>query len=88
MHLKHKKPLIVSDNILVTFGALAARGVDYKANGKQAAQIAYEVIIEGKKPYDLPIEQAKSEKIVINQTTLTRIGLTIPHELQKHVVLV
>ncbi len=86
--LKHKKPLIVSDNMLVKFGALASRGVDYNAGGKQAAQIAYKVIVEGKKPYDLPVEQAKSEQIFINQATLNLLGLTIPHELQKYVVFV
>jgi len=86
--LKHKKPLIVSDNMLVTFGALAARGVDYKAGGKKSAQIAYKVIVEGKKPYELPIEQAESEHVFINQATLASLGLTIPDELKKHVIFV
>jgi putative tryptophan/tyrosine transport system substrate-binding protein len=86
--LKNKKPLIVSDNMLVTFGALASRGVDYKASGKRAAQIAYEVIVNGKKPYELPIEQAKSEQIFINKTTLETLGLTIPAPLEKFVVFV
>ena len=79
---------IVSDNMLVTCGALAARGVDYKASGKQAAHIAYEVLVNGKKPCELPIEQAKSEKIFINQATLALLGLTIPKPLQKHVVFI
>lgn len=85
---KNKKPLIVSDNMLVKYGALAARGVDYKASGKQAAQIAYKVLVEGKKPYELPIEQAKSEQIFINKATLDMLGLTIPTMLEKYIVLV
>jgi len=86
--LKHKKPLIVSDNMLVKFGALAARGVDYRASGKRAAQIAYAVLVDGKKPYSLPIEQATSEQVFINQATLTSLGLTVPAELKKHIVFV
>lgn len=86
--LKHKKPLIVSDNMLVKFGALAARGVDYRASGKRAAQIAYAVLVDGKKPYGLPIEQATSEQVFINQATLTSLGLTVPEELKKHIVFV
>ena len=86
--LKNKKPLIVSDNMLVKFGALAARGVDYKASGQLAAHIAYEVLVKGKKPYELPIKQAHSEQIVINQTTLSELGLTIPEALKNHVILI
>lgn len=84
----YKKPLIVSDNMLVKSGALAARGVDYRACGKQAARIAYAVLVEGKKPNELPIEQAQSEQIVINQKTLDALGLTIPESLRSSVITV
>ncbi len=86
--IKNKKPLIVSDNMLVKFGALAARGVDYKASGKKAAQIAYEVLVNKKKPHELPVEQAQSEQIVINKNTLKTLELTIPESLKKHITLI
>jgi len=86
--LKHKKPLIVSDNMLVKYGALAARGVDYFRSGKKAAGIAYQVLMEGKKPYELPIEQAESEQIVINNATLAALGLSIPTKLQQSIILI
>jgi putative ABC transport system substrate-binding protein len=82
---KYKKPFIASDNMLVADGALAAQGVDYKQAGKQAAHLAYELLTEGKKPYELPIEQAKSEQIFINQQTLELLGLVVPQELQDQV---
>ncbi len=86
--LKHKKPLIVSDNMLVKFGALASRGVDYKASGKKAAQIAYELLKGAKLPYELPIEQAQSEQIFINENSLKALGLNIPESLKEHITLV
>lgn len=86
--LKHNKPLIVSDNMLVQYGPLAARGVDYKASGKQAANIAYQVLKQGKKPYELPIEQAESKQIFINQKTLAQLGLMIPAILQHDTILI
>ena len=85
--LKYKKPFIVSDNMLLKFGPLAARGVDYKASGKQAAQLAYKVVVEGKKPYELPIEQADSTKAFVNQATLDALGLVIPEGLKEHLTL-
>lgn len=86
--LKHNKPLIVSDNMLVKFGALAARGVDYKASAQQTARIAYTVLVEGKKPFQLPIEQTNSEQIFVNKDTLESLGLAIPEALRKDIVLV
>ncbi len=68
--LKHKKPLIVSDDTLVASGALAARGIDYKECGKQAGLIAYDIIVNGKKPCDLGVTQAKSKEPIINEKVL------------------
>lgn len=86
--LAKKKPFIVSDNMLVQLGALAARGVNYDQSGKQAADIAYAVLVEGKKPYDLPIEQAQSNAIYINKTILNALELQIPDTLLPNVILV
>lgn len=85
---KNKKPLIVSDNMLVVSGALAAQGIDYKASGQQAAHQVFELLTQNKKISDLSIEQTKSEQIFVNQQTLALLGLSIPEELQEHIVLV
>lgn len=75
--LKNKKPFIVSDNMLVKFGPLAARGVDYGLSGKQAGKKAYEVLVEGKKPYELPIEQADSTKAFVNRETMAVFDISL-----------
>lgn len=85
---RHKKPLIVSDNMLVGCGALAACGVDYRESGKQTAAIAYQVLVEGKKPYQIPIQQTKSEKIVINKKVLEELALSIPSSLHNNVIVI
>lgn len=86
--LKHKMPLIVSDNMLVQQGPLASRGVDYRENGVQTAHIAHAVLAEGKKPADLPIEQAPCNQIFINAATMRELGILIPDEIQKDIVFV
>lgn len=83
--LKYKKPLFVSDNTLISAGALASRGVDYKESGKQTAALAAQVILEKKKPYELPLEQAKSEKILVNGRVLLSLGLTVPEAIKQDV---
>jgi putative ABC transport system substrate-binding protein len=74
--------------MLVKEGALAAHGVDYKAGGKRAAQIAHEVLVGGKKPYELPIERIQDDAIFINQKTLDTLGLSIPESLKERIVIV
>lgn len=84
----NKKPLFVSDNLLVSQGALAARGVDYKENGKQAADIAYKIVIEGKKPSEVLVAQQTNSKIVVNKTLVETLGLTIPESLKPQITMV
>lgn len=85
--LKHKKPLLVSFDTAIQDGALAAQGVNYKESGKQAALIAYDVIVNNKKPYEIPIAQPESRKVVINKKTLDALGLALPERLKNIVML-
>ncbi len=85
---KHKKPLIVSDNLLVQHGALAARGVDYKESGKQAANSALQVLLKNKKPCEIGFAMPKTEKIVVNKKVMESLGLSMPDSLNKDVAVV
>ncbi len=82
------KPLIVSDNLLVQFGALAARGVDYFQSGKHAADKALQILQHNKKPHELPITSAENTSIFINSRTLHTLGLTVPSALKPDVIFV
>lgn len=86
--LQAKKPLIVSDNMLVEKGALAARGIDYKTNGKLAAQRAIAIIKNGTKPAELPVAYATSGRIFVNKQTLEALNIQIPTSLEDQVTLI
>lgn len=83
---QNKKPLIVCDNLLVKYGALASRGIDFKEGGKQTAHMAYQVLVHNKQPNELPIEQAKSDKIYINKNVADDLNITIPESLGVDIV--
>src|SRR5581483_5333749 len=76
--IKHKKPLIASDNLLVEKGAFAARGVDYYASGAQAANCALEVLKQSKKPYEVSLAQPVMGQIMINKKTAQEVGIILP----------
>jgi putative tryptophan/tyrosine transport system substrate-binding protein len=85
---KAKKPLIVSDNMLVKAGALAARGVDYHNSGKQAATIAHDLLVNNTKPYTIPVQQPESGTAYINTITLNDLGLVVPEALKNNVTII
>lgn len=79
---KYKKPFIVSDNMLVVAGPLAARGVDYRVSGKQAGKIACELLVQGKKPSDIQFKEAATCDTYINRKTADLLGVSMPEKLQ------
>ena len=85
---KAGKPLIVSDNLLVQHGALMARGVDYYESGRQAGEIALEIIEKKKQPQDSAIVKADNKEIYINKQMLDILGLTVSDAIAQDVILV
>lgn len=73
---EQKIPLIVSDNLLVEKGALAACGVNYYDSGKQAAALVKNILLKGKRPSDLPISIPQNDKIIINEKTAQYLGIS------------
>ncbi len=72
-----KKPLIVSDSMLINKGPFAAQGVDYKKSGQQAARIAHKLLTQDLKPHQIPVESAHSTEVFVNTTTLETFGITL-----------
>ncbi|MGE0009397.1 MAG: ABC transporter substrate-binding protein [Candidatus Babeliales bacterium] len=82
--LKHKKPLIACDTMLVAKGVLAANGVDYHATGVQAAHQALEVLRGSTK--GMTIEQPQQEMIMINKKVADTLQINVPEELAKFAI--
>lgn len=85
---KAHKPLIVSDNLLVQYGALMARGVDYYESGKQAGILALQILEEKKTPQDIGIVTADSTQTYVNKSVLDALGLSIADSIASDVMLV
>ena len=83
---KAEKPFIVSDNMLVKYGPLMARGVDYHHAGIDAAHIALQLLVNHKKPYELPIAHAESREIFVNIQTADALKIEIPEKIKKYIV--
>ena len=70
-------PAIFSSSFWVQAGGVASYGVDYYAEGAQAARLVAK-ILRGTRPADLPVEGANKLELALNRKTLEAFGVTIP----------
>ncbi len=74
-------PTIVGEEGMVDAGGLATYGINYYELGKQTAKMAVEVLKDGKKPADMPIQYLDTCDLKINNETASKLGITIPADL-------
>ena len=70
-------PTVFSTRDFVKAGALMSYGSNYSDLFRHSADYV-DKILRGTKPGDIPVEQPTKFELVINLTTATALGLTIP----------
>ena len=78
---ENKKPTIVGEEGMCDAGGLATYGINYYELGKQTAKMAVEILKDGKKPADMPIQYLDTCDLKVNQETAKILGITIPADL-------
>lgn len=76
-----KLPVICGEGEPVKAGGLATLGIDYYELGKQTGEMAADILSGKAKPETMAIQTQKKFKIVINETTAKRNGITIPADI-------
>ena len=71
-------PIVVADLPIVEGGAIASLSVDFAANGAAAADIAFNILVNGTWPQTFYSPTAASLSLYINTTEAEAIGFTIP----------
>ena len=72
-----KLPAMFQEQTLVTQGALASYGQNYREIGRLSAKYVQQ-ILNGAQPKDLKIETVDSVELAINLQTAKQLGITIP----------
>jgi putative ABC transport system substrate-binding protein len=70
-------PAVAYEPDLVTAGALASYGADYRELGRAAARYVAR-IFAGADPSDLPVERIDRPSFALNLRTAKALGLTVP----------
>ena len=75
---ERRLPIVVADLPIVEDGAIASLSVDFAANGAAAADIAFNILVNGTWPETFYSPTAASLSLYINETEAEAIGYTIP----------
>lgn len=74
-------PIFTSDPILVKRGVLAAVGYDYQDIGRETGEIVAD-ILQGKQAFEIPIDNPKTVKTVVNKMLAEKLGIEVPKKLK------
>ena len=75
-------PTIVGEEGMVNAGGLATYGINYYELGKQTAKMAVDILKNGKKPAEMPIQYLDTCDLKVNAETAKKLGITIPADLK------
>jgi putative tryptophan/tyrosine transport system substrate-binding protein len=75
--LKHRLPSMFHHSVWVQFGGLVSYGASFASTWRRAAE-QVGMILNGRNPADIPVEQPTKFELVINLKTAKALGITIP----------
>jgi putative tryptophan/tyrosine transport system substrate-binding protein len=73
-----KLPLFAADNDSVERGVIASLAVDYYRMGRQTAEMAKRILVDGAKPADMPVESLANLMLYINPGAAEAMGMAVP----------
>ena len=76
-----KLPVICGEDGMVVKGGLATYGINYYELGKLTAQQAVQILRDGAKPSEMPIQYVNKFDFSYNKETAEAIGIAIPSDL-------
>jgi len=70
-----KLPVVTGSIEMAEDGGTATYGINYEDLGKQTAKMAYKILIDKKKPQDMPVETSHTLRLYVNKAYAKEIGL-------------
>jgi len=80
---ENKLPIFVGADSMVKDGGFATVGISYTLLGKQTAQMAKRILIDGESISQNPVEQLSEYSKIINTSTAKKINITLSEDLLK-----
>ncbi|MCH1956898.1 ABC transporter substrate-binding protein [[Clostridium] innocuum] len=81
-------PVFAAEDGQMKAGLLASDSISYEKLGEQAGSVAYDILVNGKKAGDIPVETAKDTTLYINKKVAEQLGIKIPDSLAERATFV
>ena len=81
-------PVFAAEDGQMKAGLLASDSIRYEKLGEQAGSVAYDILVNGKKAGDIPVETAKDTTLYINKKVAEQLGIKIPDSLAERATFV
>lgn len=81
-------PVFAAEDGQMKAGLLASDSISYEKLGEQAGSVAYDILVNGKKAGDIPVETAKDTTLYINKKIAEQLGIKIPDSLAERATFV
>lgn len=73
--MDNQLPVVAGSAEQVEAGGLATYGINYEKLGRQTAEMALQIIEEGKNPADIPVETSENLELVVNEKMAEALGI-------------
>lgn len=73
-----KIPVFAAEDGQMEAGLLASDSISYKKLGEKAGEIAYDILVNGKKPADIPVHTSQETALFVNKAVADALGISIP----------
>ena len=81
-------PVFAAEDGQMKAGLLASDSISYEKLGEQAGSVAYDILVNGKKAGEIPVETAKDTTLYINKKVAEQLGIKIPDSLAERATFV
>ncbi|MCR0334255.1 ABC transporter substrate-binding protein [[Clostridium] innocuum] len=81
-------PVFAAEDGQMKAGLLASDSISYEKLGEQAGSVAYDILVNGKKAGDIPVDTAKDTTLYINKKVAEQLGIKIPDSLAERATFV
>ena len=76
-----KVPVIAGEENMCSVGGLATLSISYESIGYNAGLMAYDILVNGKNPADMPIQYADDVTLKYNADIASELGIEIPDDM-------
>jgi ABC-type uncharacterized transport system substrate-binding protein len=74
-------PIVCGENGMNDICGIATYGVDYYSLGVAAGDMAADILLDGKKPSEIPVKTDPNPTLTVNKTAADELGITIPQSI-------